>query len=98
MGKVSKIQIANRVIKTVSQKADRAILFYSCGKDSLALLDLMAPHFKEIICVFMYFAKDLEHINRYIRWAESKYPNIKVLQVPHWNLTYILRACLNFVE
>lgn len=52
----------------------------------------MAPHFKEIICVFMYFVKDLEHINRYIRWAETKYPNIKIKQVPHWNLTYILRS------
>lgn len=40
----------------------------------------------------MYFVKDLEHINRYIRWAETKYPNIKILQVPHWNLTYILRS------
>lgn len=52
----------------------------------------MAPHFKEIICVFMYFVKDLEHINRYLRWAESRYPNIRILQVPHWNLTYILRS------
>lgn len=55
------------------------------------MLDLMAPHFKEIVCVFMYFVKDLEHINRYIRWAESKYPNITIMQVPHWNLTYVLR-------
>lgn len=41
----------------------------------------------------MYFVKDLEHINRWIKWAETKY-GIKVLQVPHWNLSYILRSGL----
>ena len=38
----------------------------------------------------MYFVKDLEHINKYLRWAKAKY-NITIEQVPHWNLTYILR-------
>ena len=51
------IDHANEVIASVRQKTDRAILFYSCGKDSEVLLDLMAPHFKEIVCVFMYFVK-----------------------------------------
>ena len=40
----------------------------------------------------MYFVQGLEHIEKYIRWAEAKYPNIKVEQVPHWTLTYILRS------
>lgn len=42
----------------------------------------------------MYFVKDLEHVNKYLRWADAKYSNIKILQVPHWNLTYILRSGL----
>ena len=42
----------------------------------------------------MYFVKDLEHVNKYLRWAAAKYSNIKILQVPHWNLTYILRSGL----
>lgn len=83
---------AQEVINTVRGKTDRVILFYSCGKDSITLLDLVAPHFKEIVCVYMYFVKDLEHINRYIRQAQMKYTNIKFIQVPHWNLTYILRT------
>lgn len=57
----------------------------------MVLLDLVAPHFKEVICVYMYFVKDLEHINRYINQAKAKHPNVVFLEVPHWNLTYVLR-------
>ena len=32
----------------------------------------------------MYMVKDLEHINRYIKWAEAKYPNCKFIQTPHY--------------
>lgn len=67
-------------------------MFYSAGKDSMALLDLLYPHFKEIHLVFMYFVKDLEHINRYLNWTLTKYPKCTLTQIPHWNLTYILRS------
>lgn len=40
----------------------------------------------------MYFVKDLEHIDKFLNWAKAKYNNITILQVPHWNLTYILRS------
>ena len=70
------------------------MLFCSFGKDSLVLLDLLYPRFKRILCVFMYFVKDLEHINRWIKWAQAKYPRAEFIQVPHWNLTYILRSGL----
>ena len=70
------------------------MLFCSFGKDSLVLLDLLYPKFRRILCVFMYFVKDLEHINRWIKWAQAKYPNAEFIQVPHWNLTYILRSGL----
>lgn len=88
----SAIDKANEIISSVSEKSNRAILFFSAGKDSIALLDLMHPHFDEIICVFMYFVKDLEHVSNYLDWAKSKYPKIRIVQVPHWNLTYILRS------
>ena len=42
----------------------------------------------------MYFVKDLDHINRYINWVKIKYPNVEFVQVPHWNLTYLLRSGL----
>ncbi|MDR1553058.1 MAG: phosphoadenosine phosphosulfate reductase family protein [Prevotellaceae bacterium] len=89
---VTKIGLVDNVISSVGQKSDRAILFFSCGKDSIALLDFMASFFREIVCVFMYFVKDLEHIDKYLRWAQARYKNVKIIQVPHWNLTYILRS------
>jgi sulfate adenylyltransferase subunit 2 len=55
------------IIKTIAERTDRVILFHSAsGKDSIALLDLISPYFKEIVCVYMYVVKDLSHINRYI--------------------------------
>ena len=86
------IEHAREVIATIGRKTDRAILFYSCGKDSEVLLDLMAPYFKEIVCVFMYFVKGLDHIENNLRSVKSRYPNVKVMQVPHWTLTRVLRC------
>ena len=66
----------------------------SLGKDSLVTLDLVYPRFERVVCVFMYFVKDLDHINGWIRWVKKKYPKVEFMQVPHWNLTYILRGGL----
>lgn len=82
------------IIDNVRVKSDSCLLFCSLGKDSLVVLDLIYPKFKRVVCVFMYFVKDLEHINRWINWIKTKYPNIEFVQVPHWNLTYILRGGL----
>lgn len=81
-----------RYIEAVADKSKSCILFLSLGKDSLVLLDLLYPKFDRIVCVFMYFVKNLEHINRWIGWTKVKYPKIEFVQVPHWNLTYILRG------
>lgn len=76
---------AKDIIKTVAEKTDRVILFHSAsGKDSIALLDLLSPYFKEILCVYMYVVKDLSHINRYISYASKKYANAKFVQIPHF--------------
>ena len=81
-------------IDSIRQKSDACLLFCSLGKDSLVLLDMINPKFERIVCIFMYFVKDLEHINRWIGWVKAKYPKIEFVQVPHWNLTYILRSGL----
>ncbi len=84
---------ATSIIKKVASKTDRAMLFHSAsGKDSIALLDLLAPHFKEIICVFMYVVPNLEHINRYIKYAEEKYPNAKFVQIPHYGVFSYIKS------
>ena len=91
---MNKVEQANRYIDLIRVKSNEALLFLSLGKDSLVLLDLLYPKFDRIVCVFMYFVKDLEHINRWINWTKAKYPKIEFVQIPHWNLTYILRGGL----
>lgn len=81
-------------IDLIRVKSSEAILFCSLGKDSLVLLDLIYPKFDRIICVFMYFVEGLEHIERWVKWVKVKYPKVEFIQVPHWNLTYILRSGL----
>lgn len=67
-------------------------MFCSLGKDSLVLLDLIYPKFDRIVCVFMYFVEGLAHIERWINWLKVRYPKVEFVQVPHWNLSYIIRG------
>lgn len=87
---MNKVEQANQCIDLIRVKSNEALLFLSLGKDSLVLLDLIYPKFDRIVCVFMYFVEGLEHINRWINWTKAKYPKIEFVQIPHWNLTYIL--------
>lgn len=78
---------AINVIKTVASVTDRAVLFHSAsGKDSIALLNMMHPYFKEIVCCYMYTVKDMQHVNRYIGWAQRRYENIHFVQIPHYSV------------
>lgn len=83
-----------RTINAVREKSDSVIVFCSLGKDSLVTLDLVYPQFKRVVCVFMYFVPHLEHIERWIDWVKSRYPKVEFMQIPHWNLSYILRGGL----
>lgn len=87
-------QHSSLVIDMIRGQTDRVILFYSCGKDSIAMLDMVAPHFKEIICVYMYFVRGLSHIERFINYSKAKYNNVTFLEVPHWNLSRALKIGL----
>ena len=91
---MNKLQETHNVICRVAEKQSSCIVMCSLGKDSLVTLDLVYPHFERVVCVFMYFVKDLDHINGWIRWVKKKYPKVEFMQVPHWNLTYILRGGL----
>lgn len=83
-----------RTIDAVRKETDGIIVFCSLGKDSLVTLDLVYKQFLRVICVFMYFVPHLEHIDRWINWCKSRYPNVEFMEVPHWNLSYILRGGL----
>lgn len=88
------LQETYKSIDAVREKSDGALLFLSLGKDSLVLLDLIYPKFDRIVCVFMYFVPGLEHIQRWINWVKAKYPKVELIEIPHWNLSYILRSGL----
>ena len=78
---------AQQVIEQIAQKTNKVILFHSMsGKDSIALLHLLYPHFDQITCVFMYVVKDLEHIARYMHYINKKYPKARIIQIPHFAL------------
>ena len=86
------MQKALEAIRLIAAETDGVILFHSAsGKDSIALLDLMASHFREIVCVYMYLVKDLSHINRYLNYAVAKYTNARFVQVPHYGLGSYIR-------
>lgn len=85
---------ADDCIQYVRSQTDTCILMCSLGKDSIVTLDMIAPHFKRIVCVFMFFVKGLEHIERWKSWVCARYKNVEFVEIPHWNLTYILRSGL----
>ena len=71
-------------IKKVSALTDKLILFTSItGKDSIVSLDLCAPFFKEILCVYMFKVPGLKYEEKYKQWAERKYSNVKFIETPH---------------
>lgn len=89
---MNKFAHTQKIIQSIREQADTAVLFYSAGgKDSIALLDLIAPKFNKVICYFMYLVKDLEHVQLYLDWAKSKYTNIEIRQIPHFMVDVILK-------
>jgi len=95
---MNKIQEAQRILGEVRKEANGCIVMCSFGKDSVVALDLVYPLFDRVVCVFMYFVKNLRHIEGWIKWAKARYPRMEFLEIPHWNLSYILRGGLYSVE
>lgn len=72
-------------IEEVAKTTDSVILFHSlAGKDSMTLLDLLYPHFRRVVCVFMYVVKDLAHNEKYLQYAQARYPKCEWIQLPHY--------------
>lgn len=85
------LQHSKMTIDFVAKQTSKVILFYSGGKDSLVLLDLMSSYFEEIHCVFMYFVKELVHQQNILKYPEIKYKNCIVHQYPHWMVSHYIR-------
>lgn len=91
---MTKLESANAVIDNIRSKTNEIGVFLSFGKDSLVILDMVYPKFDKVVCFYMYFLKNLEHMNRWINWAQARYPKIEIVQIPHWTLSYLLRSGL----
>lgn len=77
------------IIRGIREKTDTAVLYYSAGgKDGIALLDMLSSVFDKIICYYMYLIPNLDHIQPYIKWAETHYPNVEVRQIKHYQRDY----------
>ena len=84
MTTAQKIAQTNSIIRRIREKSGTAVMFHSAnGKDSIALLDMLAKEFTEVICIFMYFVDGLRHIETYINWASKHYPNVRFVKVEH---------------
>ncbi len=84
---------AKEIIRDIEAETDSIILMHSLsGKDSIALLDLCAPHFKRIVCVYMYAVANLDHVKPYHQYAASKYPNTEWAQLPHYGVYSYIKS------
>jgi len=75
-----------KVIEFLKTQTDSVVLFYSGGKDSLILLDLLSKSGLKVNLAFMYLVEGLGHVEKYIDWAEKKY-NVKSKRYPHFMLS-----------
>lgn len=84
---------AKDIITAVAGHTDSVILMHSLnGKDSIAMLELCYPHFKRVVCCFMFIVPNLEHLNPYIAFARHKYPKAEWVQAPHYVLTEYVKT------
>lgn len=66
-------------------------MFYSGGRDSIVLLDMLAAHFDKVHVVFMYFLPGMRVYTPYLNFVK-KYSNTTLYQYQHWNTINLLRA------
>lgn len=90
---MGKFQETMNIIRSVRKQTGTAVLFYSAGgKDSIALLDMLAKEFEKVICYYMYLIPNLDHVQPYIRWAETHYGNVEVRQIEHFQMDYFRKG------
>ena len=86
---MNKYALTMQIIRSVRDKTDTAVLFYSAGgKDGIALLDMLAGVFDKVICYYMYLIPNLDHVQPYIKWAENHYKNVEVRKIRHFQRDY----------
>ena len=87
--KLTATGVTSECLKFLKSQTSEVILFYSGGKDSITLLDILIKNGFKVHCAFMYFVKDLDHINKYLNYARTKY-GVEVAEFPHFMLSQYL--------
>ena len=77
-------------IAEIRRQNRRALLSFSCGKDSLACWLAIRDHFDEILPYYCYIVPGLEFVEEAIGYYERAFC-VKILQVPHYSLYRLLR-------
>lgn len=86
---MNKFEDTMSLIRSIRRKTDTAVLYYSAGgKDGIALLDMLSPIFDRVICYYMWLIPDLDHVKPYIKWATTRYKNVEVRQIQHFQRDY----------
>ena len=69
-------------IKPQSKITDSVIVGFSCGKESIVVLDLCFRYFKRVVPYFMYNCPGLSFQERALKWYEKKYQT-EIIRLPH---------------
>lgn len=72
-------------VRAVAALTDAVIIGVSCGKDSLAVLELCSKHFSRIAAYFMYQIPGMSFQERYLGFLERRY-KVQIIRLPHWTL------------
>lgn len=68
----------------------KVIAFFSGGKDSICMIDVLHKSNIDFDIWYMYYVKNLEHKEKYFSYIESKY-NKKINIIPHFDLSKVLK-------
>jgi phosphoadenosine phosphosulfate reductase len=78
------------VVRRCHAKSRSVAVGFSCGKDSIATLDLACKHFSYVVGFFMYMVPGLQFQESYIKFIENRY-GIQIMRIPHFQLGMMFR-------
>jgi phosphoadenosine phosphosulfate reductase len=89
---VSAIESAMSELQKARSRSSKALVAYSDGKDSRAVLDMALRHFDHVEGFYMWFVPDLQFMTEGLAAAEHRW-GIKIHQFPHWSaLLHLLHS------
>src|SRR5581483_7936672 len=85
----SVFQDAARQLREAASTYGTALVAYSCGKDSLCVMDMCRRAFDRVVGVYLYFVPGLRLIEEQLAWARQRW-GVEIHQYP----SYVFYECL----